>query len=382
MRGRKFSGLSPSAQAGRKEEALIKRRSVLAAGLALAAGSTVAAPAIAQTQPSIRWRLTSSFPKSLETIYGGGEFFAERVSKLTDGKFNIRVFAARDLVPAFQALDAVQQGTVELCHTATYYYVGKDFTMGFGTALPFGLTTRQQNAWMYHGGGLDTLNAFFKEYGVIGFPAGNTGAQMGGWFRNEVKTLADFKGLKMRIPGLGGQVMARIGAVPQALPGGDIYPALERGAIDATEWVGPYDDEKLGFYKIAKHYYYPGWWEPCSMYHVMINLQKWESLPKPYQEAMISAARETNLDMVAEYDAKNRLALVRLKANGVQLHKFSDDIMDGSYKAATSLYDEEAAKNAKFKTIYEGWKKFRAEEAQWFALSELSMDQFFATQKQ
>ena len=221
---------------------------------------------------------------------------------------------------------------------------------------------------MYHGGGIDTMNAFFKDYGVIAFPAGNTGAQMGGWFRNPVNTLADFKGLKMRIPGLGGQVMARIGAVPQALPGGDIYPALERGAIDATEWVGPYDDEKLGFYKIAKHYYYPGWWEPCSMYHVMINQAKWDSLPKQYQEAMISAARETNLDMVAEYDAKNRQALIRLKAAGVQLHKFSDDIMQGSYKAASEMYDEEAAKNAKFKKIYDEWKKFRAEEAAWFAL--------------
>ena len=209
------------------------------------------------------------------------------------------MFAAGDIVPAFQALDAVQQGTVEICHTATYYYVGKDFTMGFGTALPFGLTTRQQNAWMYHGGGIDTLNDFFKDYGVIAFPAGNTGAQMGGWFRNPVNKLGDFKGLKMRIPGLGGQVMARLGAVPQALPGGDIYPALERGAIDATEWVGPYDDEKLGFYKIAKHYYYPGWWEPCSMYHVMVNLQKWAELPKAYQEAIISAAREANLEMVA-----------------------------------------------------------------------------------
>ena len=295
----------------------MKRRDVLKSGLVLAAGSTLAAPAIAQSAPTIRWRLTSSFPKSLDTIYGGGEFFADRVSKLTDGKFNIRVFAAGDIVPAFQALDAVQQGTVEICHTATYYYVGKDFTMGFGTALPFGLTTRQQNAWMYAGGGIDTLNEFFKEYGVIAFPAGNTGAQMGGWFRNPVNTIADFKGLKMRIPGLGGQVMARIGAVPQALPGGDIYPALERGAIDATEWVGPYDDEKLGFYKIAKNYYYPGWWEPCSMYHVMVNLEKWAELPKPYQEAIISAAREANLEMVAQYDAKNRLALQRLKAAGV-----------------------------------------------------------------
>jgi TRAP-type mannitol/chloroaromatic compound transport system substrate-binding protein len=370
MRRRHFNGT--------KGEAIMKRRDVLTAGLTLAAGTTLAAPAIAQTQPSLRWRLTSSFPKSLETIYGGGEFFAERVNKLTDGKFNIRVFAAGDIVPAFQALDAVQQGTVELCHTATYYYVGKDLTFGFGTALPFGLTTRQQNAWMYHAGGIDTLNAFFKDYGVIAFPAGNTGAQMGGWFKNPVNTLADFKGLKMRIPGLGGQVMARIGAVPQALPGGDIYPALERGAIDATEWVGPYDDEKLGFYKVAKNYYYPGWWEPCSMYHVMINQAKWDSLPKQYQEAIISAAREANIDMVAEYDAKNRLALQRLKAAGVQFHKYSDDIMKGSYKAATELYEEEAAKNAKFKAIYEPWKKFRGEEAQWFALSESAVDQFFA----
>jgi TRAP-type mannitol/chloroaromatic compound transport system substrate-binding protein len=357
----------------------MKRRDVLKTGLALAGTTALAAPAIAQSAPTIRWRLTSSFPKSLDTIYGGGEFFADRVNKLTDGKFNIRVFAAGDIVPAFQALDAVQQGTVEICHTATYYYVGKDFTMGFGTALPFGLTTRQQNAWMYHGGGIDTLNEFFKGYNTIAFPAGNTGAQMGGWFRNPVNKLEDFKGLKMRIPGLGGQVMARIGAVPQALPGGDIYPALERGAIDATEWVGPYDDEKLGFYKIAKNYYYPGWWEPCSMYHVMVNLEKWNALPKQYQEAIISAARETNLDMVAEYDAKNRLALIRLKAAGVTIRKFSDEIMEGSYKAATAMYEEEAAKNPKFKAIYESWVKFRAEEAAWFALAESAMDQFFAT---
>lgn len=354
----------------------MKRRTVLASGLA-AAATAIAAPAIAQSQPSIRWRLTSSFPKSLETIYGGAEVFADRVSKLTDGKFVIRPFAAGDIVPAFQALDAVQQGTVEITHTASYYYVGKDLTFGFGTAVPFGLTTRQQNAWMYHGGGMDVLNEFFKGYNTIAFPAGNTGAQMGGWFRNEVKTLADLKGLKIRIPGLGGQVMARLGAAPQALPGGDIYPALERGTIDATEWVGPYDDEKLGFYKIAKNYYYPGWWEPCSMYHMMINLEKWASLPKMYQEAIISAARETNLDMVAEYDAKNRLALQRLKAAGIKLHKYSDEIMLGAYKAATALYEEEAAKNAKFKAVYEPWKKFRTEEAEWFALSEFGMAEFF-----
>ena len=357
----------------------MKRRDVLKSGLVVAAASTLAKPAIAQSAPSIRWRLTSSFPKSLDTIYGGGEFFADRVAKLTDGKFNIRVFAAGDIVPAFQALDAVQQGTVEITHTATYYYVGKDFTMGFGTALPFGLTTRQQNAWMYAGGGIDTLNDFFKDYGVIAYPAGNTGAQMGGWFRNPVNKLDDFKGLKMRIPGLGGQVMARLGAVPQALPGGDIYPALERGAIDATEWVGPYDDEKLGFYKIAKHYYYPGWWEPCSMYHVMVNLAEMgraaEALPGGDHQRR---ARGQPRTWSRSTTPRTALALQRLKADGIQILKYSDEIMEGAYAAATSLYEEEAAKNAKFKAIYEPWTKFRAEEAQWFALAESAMDQFFA----
>ncbi|MDZ4789990.1 MAG: TRAP transporter substrate-binding protein [Hyphomicrobiales bacterium] len=355
----------------------MKRRDVLTSGLALGA-TAIVSPAIAQETPTIRWRMTSSFPKSLETIYGGGEMFADRVSKLTDGKFTIRVFAAGDIVPAFQALDAVQQGTVEICHTASYYYTGKDLTFGFGTALPFGLTARQQNAWMYHGGGIELLNDFYKAYNVIAYPAGNTGAQMGGWFRNEVNKLEDLKGLKMRIPGLGGQVMARLGAVPQNLPGGDIYPALERGAIDATEWIGPYDDEKLGLYKIAKNYYYPGWWEPCSMYHVMINLEKWAGLPKQYQEAIISAARECNIDMIAEYDAKNRLALQRLKANGITIRKYSDEIMKGAYKAATGLYEEEAAKNPKFKALYDPWKIFRAEEAAWFALTELAIEEFLA----
>ena len=356
----------------------MRRRDFTKLALTGAAGVALATPAIAQSLPTIRWRLTSSFPKSLDTIYGGGEFFADRVNKLTEGKFTIRVFSAGDIVPAFQAFDAVQQGTVELCHTATYYYVGKDLTFGFGTALPFGLTARQQNAWMYHGGGNEIMNEFLKDYGVIAFPGGNTGAQMGGWFRNPVNVMADFKGLKMRIPGLGGQVMARIGAVPQALPGGDIYPALERGAIDALEWVGPYDDEKLGFHKIAKNYYYPGWWEPCSMYHFMVNQVKWDSLPKLYQEIIISAARETNIDMVAQYDAKNPPALKRLKDAGVTLHKFSEDIMRGSYKAATEMYEEESAKNAKFKKIYEEWKKFRTGEAEWFALTELATEQFFA----
>ncbi len=218
-------------------------------------------PAQAADLPAIRWRLASSFPKNLDTIYGAAETLSKRVAALTGGKFQIRVFAGGELVPGLQVLDAVGNGTAECGHSAGYYYVGKNLALAFDTAVPFGLTARQQNAWMYAGGGIEALRTLYAKYNVLQFPGGNTGTQMGGWFRQEIKSMADLKGLKMRIPGIGGKIMARLGAVPQTLPGGDIYPALERGALDAAEWVGPYDDEKLGFHKIAKHYYYPGWWE-------------------------------------------------------------------------------------------------------------------------
>ncbi len=243
-----------------------RRQFVQGAGLGLAAVA-VAAPAVAQSSPEIKWRLTSSFPKSLDTIYGAAEVFARQVSDLTDGKFQIQVFAAGEIVPALQALDAVQNGTVECCHTVSYYYVGKDPTFAIASSVPFGLNARQQNAWLYQGGGNELFNEFYKAFNVIGFPCGNTGTQMGGWFRKEIKTAADLSGLKMRIGGIAGQVLAKLGAVPQQIAGGDIYPALEKGTIDAAEWVGPYDDEKLGFNKVAPFYYYPGWWKagrPCT----------------------------------------------------------------------------------------------------------------------
>ncbi len=238
-----------------------RRKFLSRAGLGVLS-ATAAAQAVAQTPvlPEVRWRCASSFPKSLDTIYGGGETIAKRVAAITNGKFQIRVFGAGEIVPAFGTVDAVQQGTVECTHTASYYFVGKNKTFAFDTTLPFGMNQRQQNAWIYYGGGLELVRAFLRDFNIISFPAGNTGCQMGGWFRKEVKTVKDLKGVKMRIAGLGGEAMARLGAVPQQIAGGDIYPALERGTIDAAEWVGPYDDEKLGFYKIAPHYYYPGWW--------------------------------------------------------------------------------------------------------------------------
>jgi len=354
------------------------RRKFLSQAGVGAVTAAAAAQAVAQAPalPEVRWRCASSFPKSLDTIYGGGEVIAKRVAAITGGKFQIRVFGAGEIVPAFGTVDAVQQGTVECTHTAGYYFVGKNKTFAFDTTVPFGMNQRQQNAWIYWGGGLQLMREFFRDFGMISFPAGNTGVQMGGWFRKEVKTVADLKGLKMRIAGLGGEVMARLGAVPQQIAGGDIYPALERGTIDAAEWVGPYDDEKLGFYKIAPHYYYPGWWEACSMYSLYVNIKEWEKLPKEYQAAIEAASYEANTDMMAEYDFKNPKALQSLVKNGVKLHAFSPEIMRAAHKASFELYEEEATKNPSWKKIYEPWKKFRAEEFLWHRVAEQTLTTF------
>ena len=264
--------------------AFIKKAGMATGGAA--AASTLAAPAIAQEQPAIKWRLASSFPKSLDTIYGGAEILSKTVAEITGGKFQIQVFPGGELVPALQALDAAQKDTVEAAHTVGYYYWGKDPTFAIASSLPFGLNARQQNAWLYHGGGNELLDEFFANYNVVALPGGNTGTQMGGWFRSEVKSLADVKGLKMRIAGLAGKVVERIGIVPQQIAGSDIYPALEKGTIDATEWVGPYDDEKLGFFQIAKYYYYPAFWEGGPTVHFFFNKGKYEALPEPYKAAL------------------------------------------------------------------------------------------------
>jgi len=354
----------------------MKRRQFLRkAAVGLAAGA-VSAPAIAQPQPAIQWRMASSFPKSLDTLYGTGELFVRRLSEITEGKFQIRLFAGGEIVPGLQVLDAVQNATVECGHTAAYYYIGKDPAFAFATALPFGLNARQQNAWMYYGGGMQAMSDLFKEYNCIQFVAGNTGAQMGGWYRKEIKSVADLKGLKMRIGGLGGQVLAKLGAVPQQIAGGEIYQALERGTIDAVEWVGPYDDEKLGFHKVAKYYYYPGWWEGGPQLSVIVNLKKWAELPKPYQSAFEAAAAESNVHMLARYDAGNPAALRRVVAGGAQLRAFPRPVLEACLKAANELYGELARKSAHFKRIYEGWNRFRADQFLWFRVAEAGYDNF------
>src|SRR6516164_2942399 len=284
----------------------MKRREFLKVGAAGMAASTLAAPAVAQSMPEVKWRLTASWPKSLDTLYGACETFAKHVAEATDNKFQIQAFAGGEIVPALQALDAVQNGTVELGHTATYYYIGKDPTWALFCAIPFGLNTRQQNAWFYDGDGMKLMNEFaHPKYNVHAIAAGNTGCQMGGWFRKEIKEPGDFKGLKFRIGGFAGLTIQKLGGVPQQIAGGDIYPALERGTIDAAEWVGPYDDEKLGLNKVAKYYYYPGWWEGSTANHLLVNLAKWNELPKRYQAILLGAATLANNVELGRYDARN-----------------------------------------------------------------------------
>jgi len=359
----------------------MKRRLFLKSAALGLATAPIAAPAIAQSAPELKWRLTSSFPKSLDTIFGGAETFAKYVSEATDKKFQIQVFAANELAPGLEAANVVSNGSVEMCHTASYYYWGKDPTFAFGTAVPFGLNNRMENAWMYYGGGLDLMNEFYATHNLYALPAGNTGAQMGGWFRKEIKTVADLSGVKMRIGGFGGKVISKLGVVPQQIAGGDIYPSLEKGTIDAAEWVGPYDDEKLGFYKVAPYYYYPGWWEGGAMLHVMIQKPKWEELPASYKAIITSAAQAANCDMQAKYDFLNPGAVKRLVGAGAKLRPFSPEIMEACFKAANETYDEISATNAMFKKVYESMKAFRVDEYLWFQVSEYTYDTFMMGQQ-
>ncbi len=347
---------------------------------AVATTAAVAAPAIAQSSPELKWRLASSFPKALDTIFGASEVFARYVAEITDNKFQIRLFAAGEIVPGLQVADAVQNGTVEMGHTASYYYVGKDPCFALDCAIPFGLNARQQDAWWNFGGGREAMEEFFKTYNIHSMPCGNTGGQMGGWFRKEIKTVDDLKGLKMRTSGFAGEILAKLGVVPQQIAGGDIYPALEKGTIEAAEWVGPYDDQKLGFNKVAPYYYYPGWWEAGPQLSAYVNLAKWNELPKSYQAVLEAAAAKAHTWMLSKYDAQNPKALRELVAGGTKLTPFTPAVLEACYGKANEVYAETMAKNERFKKIYEPWKAFRGEEVLWFRVVENTLDNFMARQ--
>ncbi|WP_448573301.1 TRAP transporter substrate-binding protein [Trichothermofontia sp.] len=326
--------------------------------------------------PIVRWQMATSWPTSLDTLFGAAQTLAERVSAMTNGRFTIEPAAAGEIVPGLQVLDAVQAGTVQCGHSASYYYIGKNSALAFGTCVPFGLNAQQQNAWLYYGGGLEAMNKIYSDFNVIAFPAGNTGVQMGGWFKREVNTVSDLNGLKMRIPGLGGEVLARLGVNVQVLPGGEIFLALDRGAIDAAEWVGPYDDEKLGLHDAAEFYYYPGWWEPGSSFDLTINRTAWQQLPQEYQAVVETAAAYTNIDCLSKYDARNPEALARLLAKGTKLRPYSRDILTAAQRTAVDLLEEKATANPSFREIYEPWKTFREAIFRWHGVSELGYGSF------
>lgn len=363
----------------------MKRRSFLntaatgAAATTLLHGCTTPAPEASSSnsnsQPAIRWRMATSWPEALDVLYGSAQQLCQRVSEMTNGQFVITPYSAGELVGGLEVLDAVQSGAVQCGHTAGYYYTGKNPALALATALPFGLMADQQNAWLYYGGGLEALRQIYADFGILNFPAGNTGAQMGGWFKRPVQTLSDLGGLKMRIPGMGGKIMQELGVSVQVLPGGEIFLALERGAIDAAEWVGPHDDEKLGLQKAAQYYYYPGWWEPSATLEALVSQSAWNELPTSYQTAFATATYETNLATLAQYNALNGEALARLQADGVELVAYSPEILAAAEEASFRLYDQMSQEDAAFQDIYTGWKAFRDRIYAWNRINELPFAQ-------
>ncbi len=361
------------------------RRSFLAqatvGGAAAAAGTVLAAPAIAQEAPQVNWRLASSFPKSLDTIYGGAEELSQRLSEATDGRFQIQVFSAGEIVPGLDAINATTDGTVECSHSVGYYNWGKDPAFACGADLPFTFSARAKAAYNYQGGGIENYNNFLEQYDLVSYPGGNTGVQMGGWYRKEINSLADLQGLKMRISGLAGRVVEKLGVVPQQIAGGDIYPSLERGTIDAAEWVGPYDDSKLGFQKVAPYYYYPGFWEGGPTVSFFVNKGQWDGLPDSYKSLFRTAAQATDQNMLAKYDYLNPTALKELVGSGAQLRSFSEEILTASFAAANEVYDEISAENEAFKTQYEAMMQFRDDWYLYQQTAEYTFDTFMMIQQ-
>lgn len=358
----------------------LHRRSFLArasvGGAAAAAGAALAAPALAQEAPAINWRLASSFPKSLDTIYGGAEELSKRLKEATDGKFNIQVFAAGEIVPGLDAINAAGDGTVQCAHSVGYYNWGKDPAFACGADLPFMLSARAKAAYNYQGGGIEQYNEFLKKYQLVSFPGGNTGVQMGGWYRKEIKSLADMNGLKMRISGLAGRVVEKLGVVPQQIAGGDIYQSLEKGTIDAAEWVGPYDDSKLGFQKVAPYYYYPGFWEGGPTVSFFFNQAKFEELPEYYKSLLRTCCQATDQNMLAKYDIKNPTALKELQATGAKLRSFTDDVMLAAFEASNEVYAEISAENEAFKKQYEAMLEYRNNWYYYAQAAEYKFDTF------
>jgi TRAP-type mannitol/chloroaromatic compound transport system substrate-binding protein len=344
------------------------KKSLIGVG-AVAAATTISAPAIAADRIEIT--MVSTWPRDMPGIGTGAQRFAQRLSQLTDGRITVKYFAAGERVGAFDVFDEVASGNAQMFHGADYYFVGKHPGFGYFTSVPFGLTASEFSAWMQFSGGQELFDELSAGFGLKGIPCGNTGVQMGGWYRKEIKSAADFKGLKMRMPGLGGAVLAKLGASPVSLPGGQIYENLISGAIDATEWVGPWNDEIMKFYEAAKFYYYPGYHEPGASLSVQMNKKWWDALSKSDQAIITAAAAEENQQMFAEYNAKNGAALIRLvNEQGVKLRAFSDDTYDAFGEASEKVFEDTQKHSPLAKRIHESFAKARTEIGAWNKISD------------
>ena len=344
------------------------------AGLGAATVGSRAAPAIAQTRANTVWRLASSFPATLDTIHGGAVDLARFVGEASEGGFTIEILPPGD--PARRALDVVTAGEAELCHTAPEDYVDRDATFALAGAVPFMLNARGLQAWLYQGGGIDRLNGFFSRQGLVYLPGGNTGAQMGGWFKREMNAVQDFRGLKMRIGGLGADVMRRLGATTQAIPATDIKQALESGTVDAAEWTGPADDEALGLLPVAPYYYYPGWWEGSLAPAFLVSKAAHEALSPGHRSLLATASRAATLEMLAKYDTRNPPALRRLVDAGAQLRPFPQDVLNASFDAAQAIYGELRSANTPFREIFDSIETFRNDTFLYAQVAEYTFDTF------
>ncbi|MCK5640068.1 MAG: TRAP transporter substrate-binding protein DctP [Gammaproteobacteria bacterium] len=320
---------------------------------------------------TVHWKMVTTWPKNFPGMGTGANKLAELITEMSGGRIQVKVYGAKELVPPFEIFDAVSRGTAEMGHGASYYWKGKSEAAQFFAAVPFGLTAQEMNAWLYQGGGMALWQEVYAPFGLVPTAAGNTGVQMGGWFNKEINSLADLKGLKMRIPGLGGEVLSRLGGTPVSLPGGEIFTSLQSGAIDATEWVGPYNDLAFGLHKAAKFYYYPGWHEPGTTLESFVNKQAFEALPEDLQAIVLNASRVANQDMLADFTARNNQALETLvKVHSVQLRKFPDEVLKQLRSISDEVVAEVAAKDPLSQKVYQSFKKFRDQVVEWHGVSE------------
>lgn len=323
-------------------------------------------------QPFIQWRMVASWPKDLDMIYGQAAKLCQRISEMTNGRFTITPYEAGELVGGLEILDAVQTGKAECGHTCSYYFVDQSPALAFATSVPFGLTSRQQFAWLYGGGGLEAMQEIYKGLGIMYFPASTVGANMGGWFRKRIDSLADLKGVNMRIAGLGAQVLSRLGVEAKVLSSDKIFEAMESGEIDAAEWTVPYDEEKLGLNRVAPYYYYPSWTEPGVIIDAVISLEAWNELPTYYQTVFKTAASEISLTSMSEYIALNSDSIDRITRSGTTVLETKKEIMDAAYKETFALYAELSKKDSTFKAVYEQWSEFREKVYRWDLINETS----------